>query len=206
MSAGLKPQRAADADRPGEDVDADTAGVDADARAQPAPRRRMHHRGRTLLALLLAALLLSGGSLLVLTDRTANAPSAANQALTDGERTRRVIADISDALTTVFTYTPEDLATTERRARDVLRGKAARDYRALFGKLRRQVTRQELSLTTQVVRAAVVELTGGTARLLVFLDQRAQREGARASTAAAQLSIAARLDHGRWTITDIKAR
>ncbi|MFC8128507.1 hypothetical protein [Streptomyces sp. NPDC057302] len=159
-----------------------------------------------LLALVLAALLLSGGTLLVLTDRTANTPGAANQALTDSERTRRVIADVSDALTTIFTYTPDALATTERRAHDVLRGKAAKDYRALFGTLRRQVTEQQLSLTTQVVRAGAVELTGDQARLLVFLDQRAKREGAKATTAAAQLSITARLHDGHWTITDIKAR
>ncbi|MGW0903254.1 hypothetical protein [Streptomyces sp. NPDC002853] len=196
MNAGLKPLRAPDADTTGEVVDADTG-------ARPAPRRR---KSRTLLALLLAALLMTGGALLVLADRTAHAPGAANQALTDSERTRRVVADISDALSTVFTYTPDGLATTERRAHDVLRGKAAKDYRALFAKLRRHVTDQQLSLTTQVVRAGAVELTGDTARLLVFLDQRAKRKGAKATTAPAQLSITARLDGGHWTITDIKAR
>lgn len=198
MSAGLKPQRGAEADTAGE-------GGDADLGTRPEPRRKSR-RGRTLLALLLAALLLTGGTLLVLTDRTANAPGSANQALTDSERTRQVIADVSDALTTVFTYTPEDLATIERRAQDVLRGEAAKDYRALVAKLRRQVAEQELSLTTQVVRAGAVELTGDTARLLVFLDQRAKRKGAKATTAAAQLSITARLADGHWTITDIKAR
>lgn len=220
MSAGLKRRRAADADTAdggdGTDtegvdaadggVDTGTEGVDTGTAARPAPCGRKRRGGRTLLALLLAALLLTGGTLLVLTDRTANAPGAANQALTDSERTRRVIADVSDALSTVFTYAPEDLATTERRAHRVLRGKAARDYRALFAKLRRQVTKQKLSMTTQVVRAGAVELTGDKARLLVFLDQRAKREGAKATTAAAQLSITARLADGHWTITDIKAR
>jgi Mce-associated membrane protein len=200
MSAGLTPQRAAEADAAGTGVAAD------DTETRPVPRRRTDRTGRTLLALTLAALLLTGGTLLVLTDRTANAPGAANQALTDGERTRRVVADVSDALAAVFTYTPDDLTSTERRARDVLRGEAAKDYRLLFGKLRRQVTDQELSLTTQVVRAGAVELTGDTAQLLVFLDQRAKRKGAKATTAAAQLSITARRDNGRWTITDIKAR
>ncbi|MEV8314679.1 hypothetical protein AB0Q95_10950 [Streptomyces sp. NPDC059900] len=199
MSAGLKPQRAAEADPDGTDAETDDE-------ARPASRRRAGRRSRTLLALVLAALLLTGGTLLVLTDRTADAPGADNRALTDSERTRRVIADISDALTTVFTYTPDDLATTERRAHDVLRGKAAKDYRALFGKLRRQAAEQKLSLTTQVVRAGAVELTGDTAQLLVFLDQRAKRKGAKATTAAAQLSITARLHDGHWTITDIKAR
>ncbi|MEV2254391.1 hypothetical protein AB0I94_28045 [Streptomyces sp. NPDC050147] len=161
---------------------------------------------RVLARLALTALLLVGGGLLVLTDRAAHAPAAANHALTDSEQTRQVIGDVSDALAAVFTYTPNDLATTERRARDVLRGTAAKDYRNLIGKLRRQVRTQKLSLTTQVVRAGVVDLTGDRAQLLVFLDQRAEREGAKATTAAAQLSVRAHLDDGRWVITDIKAR
>ncbi|MFF1379725.1 hypothetical protein [Streptomyces sp. NPDC058308] len=177
---------------------------DADTEATPASRRRPGVR--TPLGLLLAALLLTGGGLLALSDRAEDTPAAANRALTDSERTRRVVGDVSDALAAVFTYTPKDLATTERRARDVLRGEAAEDYRALFGRLRGKVRAQRLSLTTQVVRAGVVELADDRARLLVFLDQRAEREGARATTAAAQLSVTARLAGGHWTVTDIKAR
>ncbi|MGW0537179.1 hypothetical protein [Streptomyces sp. NPDC003032] len=166
----------------------------------------MSGKERVLAMLVLAALLLAGGGLLILADRAAHTPAAANHALTDSERTRQVIGDVSDALAAVFTYTPDGLATTERRARDVLRGTAAEDYRNLIGKLRRQVRTQKLSLTTQVVRAGAVDLTGDRARLLVFLDQRAEREGAKATTAAAQLSVRAHLDDGHWLITDIKAR
>lgn len=197
MSVGLKSQRVAASDLAGDDQDSHTEATAAVHRGRGA---------RTLLALLLAALLLTGGTLLVLTDRTTSTAGAANQALTDSERTRRVIADVSDALSAIFTYTPGDLAATERRAQDVLRGKAAKDYRALISRLRRQVTQQKLSLTTQVIRAGAVELTDDSARLLVFLDQRAQRKGAKATTAAAQLSVTVRRDHGHWTITDITAR
>ncbi|MEU6820854.1 hypothetical protein ABZ921_09510 [Streptomyces atriruber] len=201
MSAGLEPRHAAVPDTAESDSDSDT-----EASSYAHRRRGGRTPGALIPVLVLAALLLTGGTLMALTARTADTPAAANRALTDSEQTRRVIADVSDALTAVFTYTPDDLATTERRAHDVLRGKAAEDYRALFGKLRRQVGKQELSLTTQVVRAGAVELTGDDARLLVFLDQRAERKGAKATTAAAQLSIVARRDDGHWTITDIKAR
>ncbi|WP_409061856.1 hypothetical protein [Streptomyces sp. SYP-A7185] len=197
MSLGLRPRRAPATDP------ADTGARDTAAPQAPPTRRRAR---RTLLVLVLAALLATGGGLLVLADRTAHTSGAANQALSDGERTRRVIADVSDALSAIFTYTPDDLPTTERRARAVLRGEAAKDYRALLGRLRRHVSKQDVSLTTQVVRAGAVELNGDRARLLVFLDQRAKRKGAKATTAAAQLSIAARREHGRWTITDITAR
>ncbi|MEU6994092.1 hypothetical protein ABZ953_26000 [Streptomyces sp. NPDC046465] len=193
------------------DVDADVdAGAGAGAEATPAVRRRRVARTpltlTLALTLILATLLLTGGGLLALSARSADTPTVANRALTDSEQTRRVVGDVSDALAAIFTYTPRDLATTERRARDVLRGKAAEDYRALLDRLRGQVRQQKLSLTTQVVRAGAVELADGHARLLVFLDQRAERGGARASTAAAQLSVTARLAGGHWTITDIKAR
>ena len=57
-----------------------------------------------------------------------------------------------------------------------------------------------------MVRAGVVSLTGDRARLLVFLDQTAQRAGAAATTAAAQLSVTAHLVGGHWRISDLKAR
>jgi Mce-associated membrane protein len=42
--------------------------------------------------------------------------------------------------------------------------------------------------------------------LLVFLDQTAQRAGAAATTAAAQLSVTAEPKNGHWRITVLKAR
>ncbi|MFI1680720.1 hypothetical protein [Streptomyces sp. NPDC020607] len=210
MSIEQRPRRAAarTTDTDPADTDAADGGIDGDVEARPSRRRRgsRPRTVQTVLALVLAALLLTGGTLLVLTARATDTSAADNHALTDSEQTRRVVADVSDALAGIFTYAPDELAATERRAHDVLRGKAAKDYRVLFGKLRRQVGKQELSLTTQVARAGTVELAGDSARLLVFLDQRAKRKGAKATTAAAQLSVTARLDEGRWTITDIKAR
>lgn len=163
-------------------------------------------RHRTLAVLVLTALLATGGGLLAAADRAEHAPAARNRALADAEATRRVVGDISNALTAVFSYTPDDLPATGQRAREVLRGRAAKDYQALYTRLERQVRRQKLTLTTQVVRAAVRELSGERAELLVFLDQHAQRASADVTTAAAQLSVTARLYAGRWTITEIKAR
>ncbi|MFI7320797.1 hypothetical protein [Streptomyces venezuelae] len=199
MSIGLRSRRSTAADT-------GAAGADVDAVEARPPQPRRGGRTQTVLALVLAALLLVGGTLLVLTARVADTSAADNDALTDSERTRRVVADVSDALAGIFSYAPDDMTATERRAHDVLRGKAAKDYRALFGRLQRQVGKQKLSLTTQVVRAGAVELTDDGARLLVFLDQRAQREGDKATTAPAQLSVTAHLDDGHWTITDIRAR
>ncbi|MFK4797703.1 hypothetical protein ACI3K5_03305 [Streptomyces sp. MPA0124] len=139
---------------------------------------------------------------------------ARNQALTDTEATTRVAGDIGNALARVFSYTPDGTAAAERSANTVLDGRAARQYETLFARVREDLTDQRVTLSTRAVRTGVIELDGGRARLLVFLDQ-ASRKGtgegkgkgdAEATTAAAQLTVTARLDGDRWRIVDIKAR
>lgn len=125
-------------------------------------------------------------------------------AVLDDVATTEVIGDVSTALGKVFTYGPDDVATTEQAADRELSGAALKQYRRLFGQVKRQAPAQRVTLATRVVRAGVVSLTGDTARLLVFLDQTATRAGKAAGTpAAAQLMVTAHRDHGHWTITDL---
>ncbi|WP_331447281.1 hypothetical protein [Streptomyces xanthochromogenes] len=133
-------------------------------------------------------------------------PATANRALTDASDTTRVIGDVSNTLGKVFSYAAQDTSATEQAAKELLGGRAAIQYASLFGELRQRAADQKLSLTTHVVRAGVTRLTRDRAELLVFLDQRAQRDKSAATTAAAQLSVTAQLDHGHWQITDIRAR
>ncbi|WP_167152321.1 hypothetical protein [Streptomyces sp. MBT27] len=133
-------------------------------------------------------------------------PATANRALTDASDTTRVIGDVSNTLGKVFSYAAQDTSATEQAAKELLGGRAATQYAALFGELRQRAADQQLSLTTHVVRAGVTRLTHDRAELLVFLDQRAQRDKSAATTAAAQLSVTAQLDNGHWQITDIRAR
>lgn len=168
-------------------------------------RRLLARRRTAALAVLLALLLGSGG--LFAAAQSLNDPAATgNHALTDTAATDRVVGDVSSALSRIFAYAPGDTAATEQAARELLDGTAATQYQALFAQIRTRVAEQQLTLTTRVVRAGVVTLTGSRARLLVFLDQTAQRAGAAATTAAAQLAVTARYEGGRWRITDLKAR
>ncbi|QFG23672.1 hypothetical protein [Actinomadura sp. WMMB 499] len=113
---------------------------------------------------------------------------------------------VSRGLTSVFGYAAGDVAATERAAADVLRGPALRQYRVLFGEVKRQAPEQRVTLVTRVVRTGVVSLDGDAARVLVFLDQTATRAGKPVGTpAAAQLVVTARRDGGRWTIHDLRA-
>ncbi|MFB4305452.1 hypothetical protein [Actinomadura sp. GTD37] len=125
-------------------------------------------------------------------------------AVLDGVATTEVIGDVSTSLGKVFTYGPDDVAATGQAADRELSGAALQQYRRLFGQVARQAPAQRVTLTTRVVRAGVVSLTGDTARLLVFLDQNATRAGKPAGTpAAAQLLVTAHRERGHWSITGL---
>ncbi|SEG17561.1 Mce-associated membrane protein [Thermomonospora echinospora] len=148
-----------------------------------------------------------GAALLVRAAQVRGDEAAENRALTDVERTEVVIGDVSNALGKVFSYSYANTAVTEQAARDVLAGRAFNQYQTLFGQVKQQAAAQRLTLTSRVVRAGVVRMSGDTAQLLVFLDQTVHRKDKPGgTTAAAQLSVTARLSDGHWRIVDIQAR
>jgi len=158
---------------------------------------------RILGALLTVALLATGGTLFAQGQQLRDTPATANLALTDAEATTRVTGDVSNALGRIFSYGPDATALTKDAARQVLAGKALKQYAALFGQVEKQAADQKLTLTTHVVRAGVTRLTGSSAHLLVFLDQVYERRGRPATTASAQLSVTAELRDGQWRIVEI---
>lgn len=192
-----------------QDAELDAVAVEPVAARRPLRLRRpawAHGRRRVVSAGVLLALLLAAGGLRYTAQELRDPAATANHALTDTDATDQVTGDISSALSRIFAYTPDDTESTDRAARELLDGTAAGQYQALFAQIRQYVTEQRLTLTTRVVRAGVVSLTADRARLLVFLDQTAQRAGAPATDAAAQLAVTAEYKAGRWRITDLKAR
>ncbi|GAA2569888.1 MULTISPECIES: hypothetical protein [Streptomyces] len=162
-----------------------------------------------------AALVLGGCGFFYGAHQLRSAAPAQNHALTDTEATSRVAGDVGNALARAFSYTPDGTAAAERSAQTVLDGRAARQYETLFARVRDDLTAQRVTLSTRAVRIGVIELDGDRARLLVFLDQTSHREDKsreqdgkqhKATTAAAQLTVTARLEDDRWRIVDIKAR
>ncbi|MEU5411871.1 hypothetical protein [Streptomyces clavifer] len=178
--------------------------VDETAGGAAAPRRRRWHRA--LAAVLAVVLLVTGGALFLMGRQLRDTPATSNRALTDGAATTRVAGDVSNALGKVFSYSPQATSVTKESAKQLLAGKALQQYAALFGQVEKQAAEQKLTLTTHVVRAGVTRLGADNAHLLVFLDQVYEREGKAATTAAAQLSVTARLRDGRWQIVDITSR
>ncbi|MFD8607456.1 hypothetical protein [Streptomyces sp. NPDC059631] len=188
----------------------DTADADADdaAEAPAAPSRpsRRTLLRRSALAALAVVLVLAGGAFFYGAHHLRSAPSARNTALTDNEATTRVAGDIGNDLARVFSYSPDGLDATERSARSVLTGKAARQYTELVGRIRADVAKQRVTLSTQAVRVGVVELHGGRATLLVFLDQVSRRDKGKATAAAAQLVVNAQKEGDQWRIVDMQTR
>nr|WP_225801045.1 hypothetical protein [Streptomyces sp. NK15101] len=187
---------AAEAEAAAEDGTADEAG----GRRPPGTWRK------TALAAALAVLLLGGSGFHYAAHQLRSTPSARNHALTDTETTTRVSGDVAEGLARVFSYTPADTDAAERSSRTVLAGRAARQYGDLLAQVRAHLVEQRITLSTQAVRTGVIELDGDGARLLVFLDQTSRRDGAAATTAAAQLTVTAKYRGDRWLIVDIKAR
>ncbi|MEV5331545.1 hypothetical protein [Streptomyces werraensis] len=183
----------------------DLGGGSADSRREsgrpPGPRLR-----RAAAAGAAAVLVLGGCGFLHAAHQLRSDGSARNTALTDTEATSRVAGDVGDALARIFSYTPDGTAAAERSARTALDGKAARQYATLFDRVRKYLTAQRVTLSTRAVRTGVVELDGDRARLLVFLDQTSRRGEDAATTAAAQLTVTARLEDDRWRIVDIETR
>ncbi|MFF0189121.1 hypothetical protein [Streptomyces sp. NPDC005244] len=202
----------ANAEQPASDttaggVSGDEIGAPEDASAvAPVHGRFTSGRRRTAVVSLTAVLLLGGAGFLYEAHQVRSTPSAGNHALTDTEATNRVAGDVDNALARIFSYTPQGTDATEKSARAVLTGRAARQYGELFDRVRSDLAEQKVSLTTFAVRTGVIELHGGTAKLLVFLDQTSRRGDAKETYAAAQLSVTARFDNDRWLIADIQTR
>ncbi|CAM5444445.1 Mce-associated membrane protein OS=Streptomyces tendae OX=1932 GN=GUR47_10390 PE=4 SV=1 [Streptomyces tendae] len=153
-----------------------------------------------------AVLVLGGCGFFYAAHQLGSQAPARNHALTDTGATSRVAGDVGNALARIFSYTPDGTAAAQRSANTVLDGRAARQYETLFARVRDDLTEQRVTLSTRAVRTGVIELDGDRARLLVFLDQTSHRNKGKATTAAAQLTVTARLDDDRWRIVDIKAR
>lgn len=198
-----------DAERPASDTADGRRGDQDDApeATDGAPGRTSRAVGwrRIALVALAVVLLAAGVTFLYEAHRARSTPSAENHALTDTEATNRVAGDVDNALARIFSYTPKGTAATEKSARSVLTGRAARQYGELFDRVRSDLAEQKVSLTTVAVRTGVVELHDGTAKLLVFLDQTSRRD-AKETYAAAQLSVTARFENDRWRIADIQTR
>ncbi|BFV60340.1 hypothetical protein KCMC57_up54440 [Kitasatospora sp. CMC57] len=152
-----------------------------------------------------ALVLLAGLALVISGQVIRSGADPADRALTDRAATGRVAEEVGAALGRAFSYSAADSESTRTAARAVFGGAAEEQYRALAEQLTGWVGEQQLTLTSRVVSTGVVHLTGDRAELLVLLDQSARRAAGPPTRTAAQLLVGARLDGGRWLITQLKS-
>ncbi|MFC6931313.1 hypothetical protein ACFQHO_13890 [Actinomadura yumaensis] len=92
------------------------------------------------LAICLTGLAVSGWA-----DRRSEGSPAANRALVDKAATAEAVTEVSNGVARIFTYVHTDPAATERAAKEILTGRAASQYRSLFGQVRQQAPVMKLS-------------------------------------------------------------
>ncbi|MBB4688713.1 hypothetical protein [Amycolatopsis jiangsuensis] len=133
------------------------------------------------------------------------AAASENAALVDTATTSDVAKAVSDALGTVFSYRYDDPGHSQQAAEAVLSGAARGQYEKLFGEVRQLAVQQKLVVTSRAVASGVKLLDGEHAAVLVFLDQTGVRGDGSRSTGAAQLSVTAQRESGKWLVTGMSA-
>jgi Mce-associated membrane protein len=132
------------------------------------------------------------------------AAAGQNVAVTDAAATRQVSRQVTSAIDTIFSYDYAHTATTRQAAQRLLTGPAVRQYNSLFALVERDAPGQKLTLTTRVTNSGVELLTGGRARLLIFVDQRDTRATTdQTSEAGAMFAVNAIRSGGRWKIESV---
>ncbi|MDT8912967.1 hypothetical protein [Amycolatopsis sp. PS_44_ISF1] len=174
----------------------------------PAPEtapRAHRHRVRRVLPIALVVVLAGTAAWGFAAAHRDRAAAAGNSALVDTAATEDAARGIGAALGTVFSYRYDDSGRSRQAAEAVLSGAARGQYEQLFGQVGRLAAGQQLVVTSHAVASGIKLLDGGHAAALVFLDQTGVRGDGSRSTGAAQLSVTAERDGGKWRVTGMSA-
>ena len=128
----------------------------------------------------------------------------ANTALTDSATTSEVSGQVTSAVNTVFSYDYTNLAKTRTAVQRLLTGNALCQYNVLYKDLRQQAPSQKLVLTTTVQDKGVELLQGGTARVLLLVQQHDTRATTnQTSDSQSMIAVNAIKQGATWKINSI---
>lgn len=172
------------------------------APADPADRKRI----RLLFGLAGAAVLLVAAAVVVgvgaYTARSSG--PLANQAFVDSAATAELVGQVTNAMTTVYSYDYTTLAANEAAANGVITGKFATEFPRVFAPVKQLAPQEQAVLKSTVPAAGVIMLQGDRARLLMMVDQTGTRGAAKEPTGAtARLVVDAQKVDGRWKIAEV---
>jgi Mce-associated membrane protein len=127
-----------------------------------------------------------------------------NTALTDSATTSEVSGQVTSAVNTIFSYDYTNLAKTRTAVQRLLTGNALCQYNLLYKDLQQQAPSQKLVLTTTVQDKGVELLQGGTARVLLLVQQHDTRATTnQTSDSQSMIAVNAIKQGGTWKINSI---
>lgn len=131
----------------------------------------------------------------------------ANKAMVDPAATVNVKQEVTRAVESLFSYDYSDIGKTEKAADELLTNDQVRGvYNSLLAEVKRNAAKQKIIVNSRVSRIAVIELGDESARLLVFVDQSALREGqAESNVGGGQLTVNAERVDGKWKVSELDA-
>jgi Mce-associated membrane protein len=202
------PQTTAKAEAPeAEAPEAEAAPAEtADPTLAPATDTSAPRRPLVLLVLGAVTVLLGGFGIWATAHASSLRSQAAQQnaAVIDPAATTAVQRQIDSAVQTIFSYSYADTAATRQAAQRLLTGQAIQQYDSLFALVEREAPTEKLVVTTTVTNSGVELLTGGQARVLLFVNQQDTRAGTKQTTyGGAMLAVTAIFQAGRWKIENI---
>lgn len=178
-----------------------TAPAATPADPSSAPRER---KWTSVLAVTLVLAVTAAAVAVVGWAKASDTAANANRAVVDTATTSAITGQLSDAVETVFSFEPKDMAKTEQSAQKLLTGDAIGQYNTLYGQVKQMAPAQGLTMTTTVKSIAVLSLIGDRADVLLFADQKATRNGSdQPSVGGAQLRLLAQQVDGTWRIAGI---
>jgi Mce-associated membrane protein len=134
-------------------------------------------------------------------------PVARNVALVDLGVSTQAISQVSTAMERVYSFDYTRLDENERVAKDLITPEFADDFATLFDQVRKLAPQQQAVVSATVAMAAVKELEGDRAVLVIFLDQQATRGAdAKQLLASGRVTVSAQLIDGRWKIAGVDSR
>jgi Mce-associated membrane protein len=132
---------------------------------------------------------------------TMHSGARSNEAFMDTGETAAVVAQVTSAITTVYSYDYRDLAAAGNAAQGVVTGKFVAEFERVFGPVKQLAPQQQAVLHTTVPAAGVALLQDNRARLLVMVNQTGTRgPGQEPTGATARLIVDAQKVDGRWKI------
>ena len=186
---------------------AEPTAAPADVESDPHPDLTADRkRVRLLTGLAAAAVVLVAAAVLTAVGWRSAATSGprSNEAFVDSAATAEVVGQVTNDMTTVYSYDYTNLPANEAAANAVITGKFATEFPRVFGPVKQLAPQEQAVLKSTVPAAGVILLQGDRARLLMMIDQTGTRGAAKEATGAtARLVVDAQKVDGRWKISEV---